>query len=137
MTDGLKVGLIFGGVAVAGYLIYRNSQAAALALPLGGTTPGGTTDTTAALTGFRAALAALQHAPASGVAPTAPATTAVMTTPSSGDKSGGISTLGKVASTFYNADKTIVKGTLGAGKAVIGGAVHVASSAVHSILSIF
>lgn len=131
MSDGLKVGLIFGGVAVVGYFVWSKSQAASTLGAATGAPPVNPT-ATQQLTA---------SSPGSGVAPAiAGGITGLLGIGPkviSGVANTAVSTVTKLGSTFYNADKTIVKGAVSTVSAIGSGAVHVASSAVHSILSIF
>ncbi len=112
MSDGLRVGLIFGGVAVVGYLIWKRNAAAAL--------PTGTSPTSSAST-----LASPPGAPRTA----ASIGTALV--------SGTASTLGRAASGIYNFNKGVVVGFYNVDKKIVSGIGSAVSSIGHDIASIF
>ncbi len=131
MSDGLKTALIVGGAAVAGYLIWKNSQATVANL----TTTGTSTSATAP-----GALGS--PAPTSVVgAVTVGSSTSTASKPSGPSVTGALKTVGLVAAApviiptvlTVKAGEAIGSGVVSAGKAV-GSA---ASSVGHAIASIF
>lgn len=121
MSDGAKIGLILGGTAVVAYFLFFRTSAA---------TPLAATSTTTA------------GAPL-GQSPGAPQSTGVATAVKSGlGGLAGLATIGpsaiaKVGSTFYNIDKKVLGGAVGAAKSVVSSATSVVSSGFHDVLSIF
>lgn len=128
MSDGLKTGLIVGGAAVVGYLIWRNSQSAAAVLtpPITSTTAAPGAPTPTSLVG----------------AVTVGSSTSTSSTPSkSGPSLGGtLKAVGVLAAApviiptvvTVKAGEAVAHGVVSAGKAV-GSA---ASSIGHAIASI-
>jgi hypothetical protein len=130
MSQGLKIGLIVAGAGVVGLFILRNASASAL--------PSTTTPTATAPTGLAGFLSKLGIGsngapPPAGVAATPP-TTALAPAPGAPTSS---STLSKVAGGLWSIDKSVVHGTISGAKTVVTGAIGVAGSAIHSIVSLF